>query len=84
MKTFHSMKCVTENHRGEGDSPILLRGLRKIGTVPDGFRIDSKCRRPILNAQRYATCCVFALLIAAACSWVRTKHRWRRHCRAGR
>ena len=25
----------------EQDSPILLRGLRKIGTVPDGFRIGS-------------------------------------------
>lgn len=22
---------------GEGDGPILLRGLRKIGTVPDHF-----------------------------------------------
>ena len=30
---------LSENRLGEGDSPILLRGLRKIGTVPDGFRI---------------------------------------------
>jgi CAAX prenyl protease-like protein len=27
--------------RGEGDSPILLRRLRKIGTVPDGFETSS-------------------------------------------
>jgi hypothetical protein len=27
---------------GEGDSPILLRGLRKIGTVPGPFGTDSE------------------------------------------
>ena len=30
---------LSENRLGEGDSPILLRRLRKIGTVPGGFRI---------------------------------------------
>jgi hypothetical protein len=35
-------KSLSENRLGEGDSPILLRGLRKIGTVPGGFRIGSK------------------------------------------
>jgi ATP-dependent exoDNAse (exonuclease V) beta subunit len=35
-------KCQSENRLGEGDSPILLRGLRKIGTVPGGSRIGSK------------------------------------------
>ena len=35
-------KGLSENRLGEGDSPILLRGLRKIGTVPDGSRIDTK------------------------------------------
>ena len=29
------LKSLCENRVGEGDSPILLRGLRKIGTVPD-------------------------------------------------
>ncbi len=37
-----STVCLSENYRGEGDSPILLRGLRKIGTVPGRFRIGSK------------------------------------------
>ena len=36
-------KDLSQNRLGEGDSPILLRGLRKIGTVPDGSGIDSKC-----------------------------------------
>ena len=31
-----------ENRLGEGDSPILLRGLRKIGTVPGSSRIGSE------------------------------------------
>jgi hypothetical protein len=35
-------KSLSENRLGEGDSPILLRGLRKIGTVPGGSRIGSK------------------------------------------
>ena len=35
-------KSLSENRLGEGDSPILLRGLRKIGTVPAGFRIGHK------------------------------------------
>ncbi len=34
--------CLSENRLGEGDSPILLRRLHKIGTVPHGFRIGSK------------------------------------------
>jgi hypothetical protein len=34
--------CLSENRLGEGDSPILLRGLRKIETVPDSFRIGNK------------------------------------------
>jgi hypothetical protein len=38
----HSTKSLSENRLGEGDSPILLRGLRKIGTVPTGSRIGSK------------------------------------------
>ena len=36
------INCLSENRLGKGDSPILLRGLRKIGTVPDGSRIGSK------------------------------------------
>jgi HlyD family secretion protein len=35
-------KSLSENRLGEGDSPIFLRGLRKIGTVPGGSRIGSK------------------------------------------
>ena len=35
----HRIKSLSENRLGEGDSPILLPGHRKIGTVPDGFRI---------------------------------------------
>ena len=35
-------KGLSENRLGDGDSPILLRGLRKIGTVPGGFRIGCK------------------------------------------
>jgi nicotinate-nucleotide pyrophosphorylase (carboxylating) len=35
---------ASESRLGEGDSPILLPGHRKIGTVPDGFRIGSKAR----------------------------------------
>lgn len=34
-----SVKCLSENRLGERDSPIFLTGHRKIGTVPDGFRI---------------------------------------------
>ena len=30
-------QSLSQNRLGEGDSPILLRRLRKIGTVPDGF-----------------------------------------------
>ena len=37
-----SPKSLSENRLGEGDSPILLRGLRKIGTVPGGSRIGSE------------------------------------------
>ncbi len=33
------IKSLSANRLGKGDSPILLRGLRKIGTVPDGSRI---------------------------------------------
>ena len=40
------IKRLSENRLGEGDSPILLRGLRKIGTVPDGFRIGIKPKPP--------------------------------------
>jgi hypothetical protein len=29
------------NRDGEEDSPVLLRRLRKSGTVPDGFRMAS-------------------------------------------
>ena len=35
------LKSLSENHLGEGDSPILLRRLRKIGTVPGGSRRGS-------------------------------------------
>ena len=39
----HEMiESLSENRLREGDSPILLRGLRKIGTVPDGSRIGSE------------------------------------------
>jgi hypothetical protein len=34
-------KSLSENRRTEGASPILLRRLRKIGTVPTGSRIGS-------------------------------------------
>jgi hypothetical protein len=37
-----SSKSLSEYRLGEGDSPNLLRGLRKIGTVPDGSRIGPK------------------------------------------
>ena len=35
-------KSLSEYRLGEGDSPILLPGHRKIGTVPAGSRIGSK------------------------------------------
>ncbi len=35
------VESLSENRLGEGDSPILLRGLRKIGTVPGGSRIGN-------------------------------------------
>jgi hypothetical protein len=35
-------KSRSENRSGKGDSPILLGSTRKIGTVLNGFRIDSK------------------------------------------
>ena len=45
VKRLRRLYCASagrsENRLGEGDSPILLRGLRKIGTVPGGFRIGS-------------------------------------------
>ncbi len=31
------VSALPQNCLGEGDSPILLRGLRKIGTVPGSF-----------------------------------------------
>ncbi len=34
-----SSEHLSENRLGEGDSPIFLRRLRKIGTVPNGSRI---------------------------------------------
>ena len=34
-------KSLSENRHGEGDSPILLPGHRKIGTVPDSFETGS-------------------------------------------
>ena len=36
-------KKPSQNGCGEGDSPILLRRLRKIGTVPGRFEMVSKC-----------------------------------------
>jgi uncharacterized protein len=39
VKIFENL---SENRHGERDSPILLRGLRKIGTVPGGFQIGFK------------------------------------------
>ena len=44
------VKSLSENRLGEGDSPIFLTGHRKIGTVPDGFRIGSK-GAPIASAD---------------------------------
>ena len=35
-------KSPSENRLRKGESPILLRSLRKIGTVPDGSRMGSK------------------------------------------
>ena len=48
------LKSLSENRLGEGDSPILLRGLRKIGTVPDSFRIGFKPSSP---RWRRVGCC---------------------------
>ena len=45
-------KSLSENRLGEGDSPILLPGHRKIGTVPDGSRIGYKkntVHQPVAN-----------------------------------
>jgi hypothetical protein len=39
-----SLRRRFQNRLGEGDSPILLRGLRKIGTVPDGFETSTRRR----------------------------------------
>jgi hypothetical protein len=36
-KDQQELKSLSKNRAAEGDSPILLRGLRKIGTVPDDF-----------------------------------------------
>ena len=35
-------KSLSENRFSKGDSPILLGGTRKIGTVPNGFWIGFK------------------------------------------
>ncbi len=39
-----------QNRFGEGDSPISLRGLRRIGTVPDGI-----VRRLLVAFVRFGT-----------------------------
>jgi len=40
-RDFRDQLTAYPRPSGQGDSPILLRGLRKIGTVPDGSRIGS-------------------------------------------
>jgi hypothetical protein len=45
-------QSLSENRLGEGDRPILLRGLRKIGTVPRGSRIGSK-ENPLEGAHPF-------------------------------
>ncbi|HEV3137900.1 MAG TPA: hypothetical protein VGZ26_08340 [Pirellulales bacterium] len=44
-KTLCDSMSLSENRLGKGDSPILLPGHRKIGTVPAGSRIGSKLKR---------------------------------------
>ena len=63
-------KSLSENRLGEGDSPILLRGLRKIGTVPVGFRIGSPANR--LARRVAAIFCGGALCGALLCLAVPT------------
>src|ERR1700722_15169991 len=47
---------LSENCFGEGDSPILLRRLRKIGTVPAvlGWALCPFSRRPFSALRRFA------------------------------
>jgi len=53
-------KSLSENRLGEGDSPILLRGLRKIGTVPDRSWIGSKPHQDTSRAGKYKPVLVIA------------------------
>ena len=55
-------KSLCENRVGEGDSPILLRGLRKIGTVPGCFRTATKSR-----VFKSGLCALVALWVALSC-----------------
>ena len=52
-------RSLSENRLGEGDSPILLRGLRKIGTVPGSFGCALKVRRA---GGRFVSLAVAALV----------------------
>ncbi len=61
MSRNFTAKSRSENRSGKGDSPILLGGTRKIGTVPNGFRIGSK---PQAKVSRRA--CGLARNLAAA------------------
>ncbi len=68
-------KSLSENRLGEGDSPILLRVLRKIGTVPDRSRIGSQPgdrRSRFADGVRWlfvAACFVVALFAISPPAW---------------
>ena len=49
------MEAVSKPTSGEGDSPILLRGLRKIGTVPDRFETASRDSSKAARMDPFAT-----------------------------
>jgi hypothetical protein len=53
-------KSRSENRLGEGDSPLLLRGLRKSGTVPGSSRIGSE----LVQSQTRGGRCALAVTIA--------------------
>ena len=53
--------CRSETRLGEGDSPNLLRGLRKFGTVPGGFRIGTQ--------SAFQKSCTLALVAGIVAAW---------------
>ena len=59
-------KSLSENRLGAGDSPILLRGLRKIGTAPGGSRTGSQSLLLRRGGHGLAAAVMLAAMLLAA------------------